>query len=210
LFGITKTLGVAADLSHVNTRSKVKGFLPPNGGLRKALAGADLVIITASAPMRRGVSRIFTWLPTCALIPRLLVDHKVRSATGYNDEYTNVRHGVRDDLFRVCPVVSSCARRWTDLLACQINAGIIRDLATGIALTSPKALILVISNPVNAIVPLVAEVLKRYGVFDPRRYDQTHALGQMNYVLTGSILISGSLVPPLWMSTALPFLLLRS
>jgi malate dehydrogenase len=51
----------------------------------------------------------------------------------------------------------------------KINAGIIRDLATGIATTAPKAFVLVISNPVNSTVPVVVEVLKKHGVFDPQR-----------------------------------------
>ena len=51
----------------------------------------------------------------------------------------------------------------------KINAGIVRDLATGIAKTAPKAFILVISNPVNSTVPIVAEVLKKHDVFDPKR-----------------------------------------
>ncbi|KAG7447343.1 malate dehydrogenase [Guyanagaster necrorhizus] len=50
-----------------------------------------------------------------------------------------------------------------------INAGIVRDLATGIAKHSPKAFVLVISNPVNSTVPIVAEVFKKHGVFDPKR-----------------------------------------
>ena len=52
----------------------------------------------------------------------------------------------------------------------QINAGIVRDLATGIAATAPKAFVLVISNPVNSTVPIVAEVFKKHNVFDPKRY----------------------------------------
>ncbi|XP_006455561.1 NAD-malate dehydrogenase [Agaricus bisporus var. bisporus H97] len=51
----------------------------------------------------------------------------------------------------------------------KINAGIVRDLATGIATYSPKAFVLVISNPVNSTVPIVAEVLKKHGVYDPKR-----------------------------------------
>lgn len=51
----------------------------------------------------------------------------------------------------------------------QINAGIVRDLATGIAKFCPKAFVLVISNPVNSTVPIVAEVLKQHGVFDSKR-----------------------------------------
>ncbi|KAI0033510.1 NAD-malate dehydrogenase [Vararia minispora EC-137] len=51
----------------------------------------------------------------------------------------------------------------------QINAGIVRDLATGIAKTAPKAFVLVISNPVNSTVPIVAEVFKKHGTYDPKR-----------------------------------------
>jgi len=51
----------------------------------------------------------------------------------------------------------------------QINAGIVKDLATGIATAAPKAFVLVISNPVNSTVPIVAEVFKKFGVFDPKR-----------------------------------------
>ncbi|VDC07241.1 unnamed protein product [Peniophora sp. CBMAI 1063] len=51
----------------------------------------------------------------------------------------------------------------------KINGGIIRDLATAIAKTAPKAFVLVISNPVNSTVPIVAEVFKKHNVFDPKR-----------------------------------------
>ncbi|KZV84565.1 putative MDH1-malate dehydrogenase precursor, mitochondrial [Exidia glandulosa HHB12029] len=51
----------------------------------------------------------------------------------------------------------------------KINAGIVRDLAIAIATTCPKAFVLVISNPVNSTVPIVAEILKKHGVFDPKR-----------------------------------------
>ncbi|KAH9256694.1 hypothetical protein BASA81_005199 [Batrachochytrium salamandrivorans] len=40
---------------------------------------------------------------------------------------------------------------------------------TGYKDSLPKAHILVISNPVNSTVPIVAEVLKKHGVFDPAR-----------------------------------------
>jgi len=51
----------------------------------------------------------------------------------------------------------------------KINAGIVRDLATGIATTAPKAFVLVISNPVNSTVPIVAEIFKKHNVYDPKR-----------------------------------------
>jgi len=112
LFDIVNTPGVAADLSHIATPGKVEGYLPPDDGLKKALTGADVVVIPAGVPRKPGMTR--------------------------------------DDLFK-------------------INAGIVRDLATGIATTAPKAFVLVISNPVNSTVPIVAEVFKKHGVFDPKR-----------------------------------------
>ncbi|KAJ3325299.1 malate DEHYDROGENASE, NAD-dependent [Blyttiomyces sp. JEL0837] len=51
----------------------------------------------------------------------------------------------------------------------NINAGIVKNLANGIAKNCPKAFVCVISNPVNSTVPIVAEVLKEHGVFDPKR-----------------------------------------
>jgi malate dehydrogenase len=51
----------------------------------------------------------------------------------------------------------------------KINAGIVRDLVTGIAEYCPKAFILIISNPVNSTVPIAAEVLKSKDVFNPKK-----------------------------------------
>jgi len=112
LFDIVNTPGVAADISHIATPAKVAGYLPPDDGLKKALAGASVVVIPAGVPRKPGMTR--------------------------------------DDLFK-------------------INAGIVRDLAKAIAEVAPKAVVLVISNPVNSTVPIVAEVFKKAGVFDPKR-----------------------------------------
>ena len=49
------------------------------------------------------------------------------------------------------------------------NDSIVRDLAKAVAEHSPKANILVIANPVNSTVPITAEVLKKAGVYNPRR-----------------------------------------
>lgn len=51
----------------------------------------------------------------------------------------------------------------------KINAGIVRELVTGIAKFCPKAFVLIISNPVNSTVPIAAEVLKAHNVFDATR-----------------------------------------
>ncbi|KAJ1036624.1 hypothetical protein NDA13_000155 [Ustilago tritici] len=112
LYDVVNAVGVAADLSHINTPSVVTGYLPADGGLGKALKNADIVVIPAGVPRKPGMTR--------------------------------------DDLF-------------------NINAGIVRDIAVGIAEHSPKAFVLVISNPVNSTVPIVAEVLKKKGVYDPKR-----------------------------------------
>jgi malate dehydrogenase len=112
LFDIVNAPGVATDLSHIDTKSVVKGYLPPDEGMNKALSGADIVVIPAGVPRKPGMTR--------------------------------------DDLFK-------------------INAGIVRDLAKGIATSCPNAFILVISNPVNSTVPIVAEVLKAKNVFNPKK-----------------------------------------
>ncbi|KXN85924.1 Malate dehydrogenase, cytoplasmic [Leucoagaricus sp. SymC.cos] len=75
------------------------------------------------------------------VIPKIALCHQITKDTRIDN---------RDDLFK-------------------INAGIVRDLATGIATVAPKAFVLVISNPVNSTVPIVAEVFKKHGVFDPKR-----------------------------------------
>jgi malate dehydrogenase len=49
----------------------------------------------------------------------------------------------------------------------QTNASIVRDLTTSVAHVCPEALILVISNPVNSTVPIVASTLRRAGVYNP-------------------------------------------
>lgn len=112
LYDLRGAPGVAADVSHVNTKSEVKGFGPEDNGLEKALEGTDVIVIPAGVPRKPGMTR--------------------------------------DDLFNT-------------------NASIVRDLAKAAGKVSPKALIAIISNPVNSTVPIVAETLKKLGVYDPRR-----------------------------------------
>lgn len=49
------------------------------------------------------------------------------------------------------------------------NASIVRDLAKAAAENAPNAAVLVISNPVNSTVPIVAEVFKSKGVYNPKK-----------------------------------------
>ena len=55
----------------------------------------------------------------------------------------------------------------TDLF--NINAGIVRTLATGIAKNCPGAFVLIISNPVNSTVPIAYEILKSVDGFSPKK-----------------------------------------
>ena len=101
LYDIVNTPGVAADLSHINTQSKVQGFLPPDDGLKKSLTGADLVVIPAGVPRKPGVSGVLPKPSTFTLIITYLLDDKVRMTTRYDDDYTDIHHDFRDDLFKV-------------------------------------------------------------------------------------------------------------
>lgn len=110
LYDIAHTPGVAADLSHMNTRAKVTGHIGPEQ-LKAALEGCDVVVIPAGVPRKPGMTR--------------------------------------DDLFNT-------------------NASIVRDLVAGCAKACPKAMIAIISNPVNSTVPIANEVYKKNGA-DPSR-----------------------------------------
>jgi malate dehydrogenase len=51
----------------------------------------------------------------------------------------------------------------------NINAGINQGIANAVAEACPKAMLCIISNPVNSTVPIVAETLKKAGCYDPKR-----------------------------------------
>ncbi|PRW61160.1 malate mitochondrial isoform B [Chlorella sorokiniana] len=111
LYDIAGTPGVAADVSHINSKAAVKGYAGEDQ-LGEALKGADVVIIPAGVPRKPGMTR--------------------------------------DDLFK-------------------INAGIVKALVEACGKHCPKALLNIISNPVNSTVPIAAETLKRLGVYDEKR-----------------------------------------
>jgi NAD-dependent malate dehydrogenase len=51
----------------------------------------------------------------------------------------------------------------------NVNAGIVRDLINAVIKNAPTAFIGIITNPVNSTVPIAAELLKKAGVFNPKR-----------------------------------------
>ncbi|PNP44146.1 malate dehydrogenase [Trichoderma gamsii] len=57
LYDIRGGPGVAADISHVNTKSVVKGYEATPSGLASALKGSDIVLIPAGVPRKPGMTR---------------------------------------------------------------------------------------------------------------------------------------------------------
>jgi len=51
----------------------------------------------------------------------------------------------------------------------NINAGIVANIAKAAAKNCPNAFFLIISNPVNSTVPIFAEVLRKAGVYNPKK-----------------------------------------
>lgn len=49
------------------------------------------------------------------------------------------------------------------------NASIVKALVEGCAEYCPNAVLAIISNPVNSTVPIAAEILKKKGVYDPKK-----------------------------------------
>nr|XP_061789899.1 malate dehydrogenase, mitochondrial isoform X2 [Nerophis lumbriciformis] len=56
LYDIAHTPGVAADLSHIETRAQVKGYMGPDQ-LDAALQGCEVVVIPAGVPRKPGMTR---------------------------------------------------------------------------------------------------------------------------------------------------------
>merc|ERR1712066_1082342 len=108
--------GVAADLSHLETKVKVKGYAKgldekAIDKLEDCLKGCDLVLVPAGMPRKPGQTR--------------------------------------DDLFK-------------------INAGIANEVVEACAKHCPNAVVALIVNPVNSVVPAMAELYKKKGL-DPHK-----------------------------------------
>merc|ERR1712110_4361 len=104
--------GVAADLSHLEKKSKVKGYAMDKDAkaideLEECLKGCNLVLVPAGMPRKPGMTR--------------------------------------DDLF-------------------SVNADIAKGIVEACAKFCPDAILGLIVNPVNSIVPAMAELYKKKGL----------------------------------------------
>jgi malate dehydrogenase len=61
LYDIVGTPGVAADLSHIDTKAKVTAFTG-SGELHRALEGADIVVIPAGVPRKPGMLLLVVYI----------------------------------------------------------------------------------------------------------------------------------------------------
>ncbi|KAL7575813.1 hypothetical protein ACA910_003138 [Epithemia clementina (nom. ined.)] len=79
-YDIQGTPGVAADLSHIPTKSQVSGFVPSPGswpprgneGLGEALAGASVVVIPAGVPRKPGMTRDDLFNTNASIVKQLV------------------------------------------------------------------------------------------------------------------------------------------
>ena len=60
----------------------------------------------------------------------------------------------------------------------KINAGIVKGLVEACADNCPKAMLNIISNPVNSTVPIAAETLKQKGVYDKKKIIRCDDVGR--------------------------------
>lgn len=146
LFDIVNTPGVAADLSHINTKPIVTGHKGADQ-LGEALKGAKVVVIPAGVPRKPGMTRddLFN---TNASIVATLADGVAK--------YVSHTHTVVCGNILELDTIMPAARIVTTRPVCRCRH-------------CPEAHVLIIANPVNSTVPITAEILKRHGVYNPKR-----------------------------------------
>ena len=133
------------------------------GGIGQALSlllktqlpnGTDLSLYDI-APVTPGVAADLSHIPT---------DVKV---TGYSGEAPSPALVSADIVLISAGVARKPGMDRSDLF--NINAGIVKNLVSACADTCPKALIGIITNPVNTTVAIAAGILKQKGVYNPAR-----------------------------------------
>lgn len=107
------------------------------------------------APATPGIALDLSHIPTPIMV------------TGHcGEELSTALHGA-DIVLLAAGVARKLGMDRSDLLA--VNAAIVSSLTEQIAEICPKALVALITNPLNSTVPIAAEVLKKAGVYDKRK-----------------------------------------
>ena len=120
----------------------------------KLPAGSELSLYDI-APLTPGVAVDLSHIPTAVKV------------TGYSGEDSSLALKNADIVLISAGVARKPGMARADLF--NINAGIVKNLDATCADNCPKALIGIITNPVNATVAIAAGVLKEKGVHDPAR-----------------------------------------
>ncbi|RCU49937.1 MULTISPECIES: malate dehydrogenase [Corallincola] len=133
------------------------------GGIGQALslllktqlpAGSELALFDI-APVTPGVAKDLSHIPTQVAIE------------GYGQDGLNDALKGADIVMIPAGVPRKPGMDRADLF--NFNAGIVKNLVEAIAEQCPKACIGIITNPVNTTVAIAAEVLKKAGVYDPKK-----------------------------------------
>lgn len=133
------------------------------GGIGQALslllklelpAGTDLALYDL-APVTPGVAVDLSHIPTAVKV------------TGYGKDDLHTALAGADIVMIPAGMPRKPGMDRSDLF--NINAGVVRTLAEAIVQQCPKALVGVITNPVNTTVAIAAEVFKKAGTYDAKR-----------------------------------------
>ena len=136
------TPGVAADLSHMNTKPRVTGH-KGNEELGEALDDADVVVIPAGVPRKPGA------LQFCIVFPTYLT-----LSTGMTrDDLFNTNAGIVVDL------CAAAAKHCPNAMICIITNPVSVETYMQTSF----------HVQVNSTVPIASEVFKKAGCYDPKR-----------------------------------------
>ncbi len=133
------------------------------GGIGQALslllkldlpAGTDLALYDL-APVTPGVAVDLSHIPTAVKV------------TGFGKEDLDKALAGADVVMIPAGMPRKPGMDRSDLF--NINAGVVKTLAEAIVQQCPKALVGIITNPVNTTVAIAADVFKKAGTYDPRR-----------------------------------------
>lgn len=108
---IPQTVGIAKELSHICTTSKVTAFVGKEA-TEEALNGCDLAVILAGESRKPGMER--------------------------------------EELF-------------------SINAPIVKEITQSIAKSSPNAFVVLFTDPINSLIPVVCKTMEKVGKYDPNK-----------------------------------------